>query len=155
MKCDKCGKDIPEQIDYCPSCKVVEKKIQTNREHLTNEDVNAQEKQIQTEEEIKQIAISHMQKNNKWATISFITSIISFFIFSMTPLFWLIAAIIADNELPLEIGKWFMRFVFILPWITNAISLIAGIIGLYSKKRIFAIIGLIFTIIVIMLYYYY
>jgi len=33
MNCEKCGKDIPEQINYCPSCKVSEmKKTDENKD---------------------------------------------------------------------------------------------------------------------------
>jgi len=26
MRCEKCGKNVPEQIDYCPTCKITEMK---------------------------------------------------------------------------------------------------------------------------------
>ena len=44
MKCDKCGKNIPEQIDYCPTCKIHE--ITDKNTRLENRIDNEQIKQV-------------------------------------------------------------------------------------------------------------
>ena len=135
--CENCGKNMSEQTDYCPACKI-------------NENINGQEESIQTREEINQTSNSGMQKHNKWAIISFATALVVVFLLLMIPLLGLIMIVLEASSEITNLHKTFLRFLFILPWIINAVSLITGIIGLCSEKRkrkIFAIVGLVLSII--------
>ncbi len=38
MKCEKCNKDIPETLNYCPSCKIKEESQNINQSFKSNID---------------------------------------------------------------------------------------------------------------------
>jgi len=137
MNCQKCGKDIPEQIDYCPSCKINEMRKQSSAK-VGVDSLDKHEEQILVEEENKQTDCI-ISNSNKWATISLIMSLIPMIFILLFPFIRpFFASVIKYPQL-----LWFYRLVSLLPIIAIIIAFTYGIKGLNSEKKSLAIIALI------------
>ena len=138
MYCEKCDKNIPENLNYCPTCKLMEsnhnednKIVNSLLENGKREKVPRKyikedyyEKEIITAENSKDI----IKKNNHKAYLSLILSIIPYVIFFITGAF---------------AGGWLMGpFALILSPVI-IISTINGVKGLNSQKKGIAILALI------------
>jgi len=157
MKCDKCGKYIPEQIDYCPTCKIKESRNQKGQEKVIKNS-NEQNRLLQPKEEINQVRSYRIEKNNRFAIISFEVSLILIFlfIFYIFVLFylWISPKI---NEIPVQYVQRkypeLLVIAVILFRIGNAASLVTGIVGLHSKRKFFAIVGVMLSILTFIFLY--
>jgi len=147
MKCEKCEKAIPAQIDYCPTCKVNETKNQNNQDEKIKEIIDPtltekqkdriqkKEERIQREERIREILTPSLQKYHKRKMTSMLLLLIPLAFFVFTSDF-----------------KGYTRLIIAIPLMANVVALFTWIIGLHSKTRIFAVIGLsILTFLVIYL----
>jgi len=138
MNCQRCGKVIPEQIDYCPSCKINEIKSQNNHANPDIDTFSEHEEQIQREEESKPLD-SLAPKNNKWATISLIASLVPMFLILFFPVIRpFFASVIKHPQMIL-----LYRLVSLFPIIAIVIAIVCGIKGLNSERRSLAIFALI------------
>jgi len=155
MKCDKCGKDIPEILNCCPTCKVIENRNQINYEKITIENKDEQEKQVQAEEnnrntkkeeriqreeKLRQILNPLLRSHEKRAFKSLITSFIIF----------LLALFIVNNSTEFtNLNEIYRRLIFVLPLIANLIAIIAEITRLHMR-RLIALVSLSFSVIVLL-----
>ena|GEM_PF-5385845 len=155
MKCEKCGRDVPEQIDYCPNCKLNENRNQNNHEKTTSESNYELEEQIKTEEKMNERATRKKERIQreekiyqifkKYENRAFTSMIIAFIPFTI--LTFSIFSFSKYTDLSNKVHSMY-------PLITNITAFIIGMIGLHSKRRVLIIFGLLLGVIAFCLFYW-
>lgn len=147
MNCVKCGKNIPETLDYCPNCKINEMKEKNN--DLSSNEIIVDESNNNIED-YHNPSSKNLKEGNAAPNIKRNGSSITSFWLALIPYILFLYCYIASGGSFDESGSGAVWWLIMLYYWSIGIpilfvSFFLAVRGLKSDKKIFSYIGLVLT----------